>query len=166
MPLGYFRLLMAHCSSAQIEFRKSHRGQARVQQEKGKYAFKSLDVQSNGQHKQINVVVKEAMNVTVEWVIDKYNKMQGWIGITFVFSTRRARQTESCSFYLKLSRLDGRCSICLCSRHQTVAGVIGQLDTAWCYLSLDVMIHLGLAGSSGELLVKVLKEVFSEARWL
>ena len=41
----------------------------------------------------------------------------------------------------------------------TVTGVIGQSDNAGCYHSLDLMLQLGLAGASGEMLVKVL-EIF------
>ena len=39
----------------------------------------------------------------------------------------------------------------------TVTRVIGQSDNAGCYHSLDLMIRLGLAGASGEMLVKVVK---------
>ena len=48
----------------------------------------------------------------------------------------------------------------------TVTEVIGQSDNAGCYHSLDLMIILGLAGhgASGEMLVKVLKWLFSEAQ--
>ena len=46
----------------------------------------------------------------------------------------------------------------------TVTGVIGQSDNAGCYNSLDLLIHLGLAGASGEMLVKVVKWLYSEAQ--
>ena len=37
----------------------------------------------------------------------------------------------------------------------TITRVIGQSDNAGCYHSLDLLIRLGLAASSGEMLVKV-----------
>ena len=43
-------------------------------------------------------------------------------------------------------------------------GVIGQSDNAGCYHSLDLMLRLGLAGANGQMLVKVLKWIFSEAQ--
>jgi len=46
----------------------------------------------------------------------------------------------------------------------TVTGVIGQSDNAGCYHSLDLMLRLGLAGASGEMLVKVLEWLYSEAQ--
>ena len=45
----------------------------------------------------------------------------------------------------------------------TVTGVIGQSDNAGCYHNLDLLIRLGLAGASGEMLVKVVKWLYSEA---
>ena len=45
-----------------------------------------------------------------------------------------------------------------------VTGVIGQSDNAGCYHSLDLLIRLGLAGASGEMLVKVVKWLYSEAQ--
>ena len=41
----------------------------------------------------------------------------------------------------------------------TVTGVIGQSDNAGCYHSLDLLIHLGLADASEEMLVKVVISV-------
>ena len=42
--------------------------------------------------------------------------------------------------------------------------MIGQSDNAGRYHSLDLMLRLGLAGAKGQMLVKVLKWIFSEAQ--
>ena len=49
-------------------------------------------------------------------------------------------------------------------KDDTVTGVIGQSDHAGCYHSLNLMLRLGLAGAKGQMLVKVLKWIFSEAQ--
>ena len=49
-------------------------------------------------------------------------------------------------------------------KDDTVMGVIGQLDNAGCYHSLDLMLRLGLGGAKGQMLIKVLKWIFSEAQ--
>ena len=50
------------------------------------------------------------------------------------------------------------------STDPSVTGVIGQSDNAGCYQSLNLMLRLGLAGASGEMLVKVLEWLYSEAQ--
>ena len=46
----------------------------------------------------------------------------------------------------------------------TVTVLIGQSDISGCYYNLHLLICLGLAGASGEMLVKVVKWFYSEPR--
>ena len=87
-------------------------------------------------------------------VVDKTGKTNGIVQLL-----PEAKQTSWQVFNLFVQAVND-----LKTTDPTVTGVIGQSDNAGCYHSLDLMLRLGLAGASGEMLVKVLEWLFSEAQ--
>ena len=87
-------------------------------------------------------------------VVDKTGKTNGIVQLL-----PEAKQTSWQVFNLFVQAVNE-----LKTTDPTVTGVIGQSDNAGCYHSLDLMLRLGLARGSGELLVRVLEWLFSEAQ--
>ena len=106
-------------------------------------------------HKQQSAFyAKAGLNWHQVCVIDKSGKTNG---ITQLLP--EAKQTSWQVFNLFVHAVND-----LKRTEPTVTGVIGQSDNAGCYHSLDLMLQLGLAGASGEMLVKALEWLFSKAQ--
>ena len=90
---------------------------------------------------------KAGLNWHQVCIIDKQGKTDGMVQLL-----PEAKQTSWQVFNLFVHAVNE-----LKKKDDTVTGVIGQLDNAGCYHSLDLMLRLGLAGAKGQMLVKVLK---------
>ena len=104
--------------------------------------------------KQSEFYAKAGLNWHQLCIIDKKGHTNGMVQLL-----PEAKQTSWQVFNLFVHAVND-----LKKTDPSVTGVIGQSDNAGCYHSLDLIIRLGLAGASGEMLVKVLKWMYSEAQ--